>query len=86
MMPWQQNFYFDLTAKPYIFTPVSGRTSEAICNGLLVLDQIGSTNVIQTLYSTNWQRKSGADAHLSELRYYEEIFGNDREDGPTAPV
>jgi len=55
-MPEQNNtIYFDLTAKPYVFT-CGQPVDNAIMEGVIIVEQLGQTQSIESLYQTGWQR------------------------------
>lgn len=51
----QMTVYFDLTAKPYVFTPGGRPVDEAVMQGVIVVEQKGQTSAIESLYQTEWR-------------------------------
>ncbi len=47
---------FDLTSKIYVFTP-RNRTTTAVCQGIMMVEEKGETKILEAIYSTDWKRK-----------------------------
>lgn len=54
----QRRMFVDLTAKTYSFTDSPDNASNAVMEGLLVIDQIGSTKNLEGMYRSRWERDS----------------------------
>ena len=58
-IPEQQiTVYFDLTAKAYVFTDGSiGSVEDAVMQGIIIVEQIGKTDAVESLYQVGWKKK-----------------------------
>ena len=63
----KSSIYFDLTSKAYIFSPTETKADQrAVCDGLIVIDDQGSTSTIEKLYATHWKKKRYDPSRLSK--------------------